>query len=131
MDRIIYNAIQTPDGTILISKHGHDMVMYTDKNGKQYGVDGGQNYLRRLGDVNDCKELSVVDDGKHETRRQYLRWGVNYDKDMKRLPETDWRVIKDMATDHIQAIIDGNYATGNKYYKDMFKEELKFREKNK
>lgn len=40
-NRILVNAIRTPDGTLLHSKHRHDCVIYKDKNGKEYGVDGG------------------------------------------------------------------------------------------
>ena len=57
--QIIYNAIKTPDGTIISSHHRHDFVTHKDKNGKTYGVDGGQSYLRRIGDISDCKELSM------------------------------------------------------------------------
>ena len=129
MGRILYNAIKCKHcGDICVSKHGHDMAMCSCK---KVGADGGQNYLRRIGLPEDMEELYIADDGKHETRRNYLRWGVNYDKDMNRLPETEWRLIKDLNTDHIQAILDGNYASGNTYYEDVFKEELKFREKNK
>ena len=45
--RIVCNRIQTPDGTILISQHRHDYQIYTDKNGLEYMVDGGCDYLRR------------------------------------------------------------------------------------
>ena len=54
-------------------------------------------------------------------------WGVNYTKDMERLPETKWTLIKDLETDHIEAILDGEYMrSGSKYYK-LFKDELKRR----
>ena len=126
-NRIIYNAIKTPDGTILHSKHVHDFITYKDKNGKQYGVDGGNNYLRRIGDISDIEDISVYDDNKHETRRKYLCWGRNFDKDMNRLPRTEWIPIKEMSTEHIQAIIDGGFAESNVYFNDIFKDELKFR----
>lgn len=45
--KILINQIRTPDGTILISRHRHDYVTYTDKNGLEYMVDGGTAYLRR------------------------------------------------------------------------------------
>lgn len=129
-DRILYNAVKTPDGTIIESIHRHDFVMYTDKNGKQYGVDGGAEYLRRLGDIQDCEELSIYDIGEHSLRRRYCKWGSNYDKDMNRLPETIWKSIKDLDTDHIQAILDGGHAKNNPFYENMFKQEILYRKQN-
>lgn len=56
---LIRNAIQTPDGTILDSLHTHDFKTHIDKiTGKLYGVDGGLSYLRRIGDMEDCIDLS-------------------------------------------------------------------------
>ena len=45
--RIILNRIKTPDGTILTSYSVHDYKTYIDKNGLEYMVDGGNEYLRR------------------------------------------------------------------------------------
>jgi len=78
--------------------------------------------------LNNCEDLSLYDDGKHETRRKYLCWGRNFDKDMNRLPKTEWVTIENMSTDHIQAIVDGGWVDNNPYYNSIFKEELKFRE---
>ena len=126
--RILKNSIRTPDGTILESIHRHDFVSYKDKNGQYYAVDGGREYLKRSFDIHDFEELSVYDDETHENRRNNLRWGVNYDKDMNRLPEgTDWKLIKELNSEHIQAILAGGYAKNNKFYEDVFKEELKYR----
>lgn len=59
--------------------------------------------------------------------REVFFWGVNFTKDMEKLPETEWRLIKDLDTDHIKAIIDGKFVKeGNKYY-DYFINELKLR----
>ncbi len=126
--RILRNAIKTPDGTIIESLNRHDYVSYTDKNGSEYSVDGGRDYLKRGFDIADYDELSIYDNGSHELRRENLRWGVNYDKDMNRLPNgTEWRLIKDLVTEHIQAILSGGYADNNSFYKEVFEEELKFR----
>ncbi len=128
-NRILLNSIKCLKcEDVLVSMNRHDMVMCSCQ---KVGVDGGTEYLRRIGNPKDWYELSVHDDGKHETRRNTLRWGVNYDKDMNRLPETDWRLIKDMATDHIEAILDGGYSRSNSFYEELFKEELKFRKNDK
>lgn len=88
------------------------------------GVDGGDSYLRRVG-VN-YTDTSVYDDGSHELRVKYLKWGSNYDKDMNRLATTVYKTIEEMDTSHIQAIIDGDWCK-SKYYYDIFVEELKRR----
>lgn len=58
--------------------------------------------------------------------REYLLWGQNYDKNMNLLPSTIYKPIKDLETDHIQAILDGGYTKNPKYIK-CFEEELKLR----
>ena len=55
---ITKNAIKTPDGTIIESKHRHDFVCHKDKNGNTYCVDGGLDYLKRIGPP-DYTELST------------------------------------------------------------------------
>lgn len=126
--RLLRNALQTPDGTIIESCNIHDFNCYTDKNGKMYCVDGGLEYSRRIGDVEDCKDLSIYDNGDHSLRIKYLKWGTNYDKDMNKLPNTIYQTIENMDTGHIQAILNGNYCK-SKYYSDIFKQELINREK--
>ena len=127
---ILRNAIKTPDGTILESVHRHDFKQHLDKNGQTYFVDGGTDYLRRSYHIQDPPEdLTVHDDGTHELRREYLKWGNNYDKDMNLLPETIWKSIKDLSTDHIEAILAGNY-TQNEVYVETFKKELEYRKEN-
>ena len=59
--------------------------------------------------------------------REYLLWGQNYDKNMKLLPNTIYKPIKDLTTEHIKAILDGNFCKSEEY-KKCFEEELKLRE---
>ena len=63
MNRLIYNAIITPDGTVLCSKHRHDFKTYVDTKDKlTYMVDGGLDYARR--NVGSYKEISLyLEDG--------------------------------------------------------------------
>lgn len=59
--------------------------------------------------------------------REIFYWGTNYDKEMNLLPKTVYKLIKDLDTDHIKAILDGKFVKeGNKYY-DYFINELKLR----
>jgi len=44
---------------------------------------------------------------KHpEVAAEVLWWGQNYDEDHKLLPQTIYKPIKELKTDHIQAILD-------------------------
>lgn len=125
--KIILNAIKTPDGTILMSMYRHDYKAYTDKiSGEEYMVDGGLDYLRRNVNKVPYEELSVFDDGTHETRRQHLLWGRNFDKDGNRLLKTEFIPIKDMGSDHILAILN-NIRNIDPLYKETFENELKYR----
>ena len=56
-------------------------------------------------------------------------WGRNFDKDMNRLPKTEWILIKDMSTEHIEAILDGGWVNDGDPYKTYFEEELILRKK--
>lgn len=123
--KIILNRIQTPDGTILTSYHRHYYHSHKEENGNYYAVDGGLDYLKRVYDIPDYKELSLYDDEPFEVIRQNLHWGVNYTKDMKLLPETKWTPICNLKTDHIQAILDNGY--GNEWFRNFFKQELEYR----
>ena len=126
MKKLIQNKWQTPDGTILISKHRHDYVEYTDKNGEYYMVDGGNHYIRKSVNKKKMKDLCIYSDGSFEKDR-FLLWGINYDKNMKRLPETQFVPIKDLNTDHIWAILI-TLPDMNKEYRRVMEEEIIFRE---
>lgn len=80
MRHIVYNAIQTPDGTVLESTHRHDYVTYVDSiDGKEYMVDGGQDYLRR--NTGNYIELSLYhDDDFMLVREKLVRFNMFTDE---------------------------------------------------
>ena len=101
---ILRNAIQTPDGTILESFHRYDYKVYTDTTtGKLYGVDGGRDYFRYIGDVKDCKILSLTSDASHTVIRKTFTWGTygkNGDQPLRMVP------LEHLSNAHIEAILE-------------------------
>ena len=72
---LIYNAIRTPDGTVLVSYHRHDYVSHTDTNGEYYANDGGTDYLRRTVNKVPAEDLSLYDDAPFEQIREVIHRG--------------------------------------------------------
>lgn len=105
--RLLKNSIKTPDGTILTSKYTHDFVMYKDANGQDYGVDGGTEYARRIGNTNECEDLSIwIDEEKFEEEfeviRENVQWGTrgkDGDKPLKFIS------VKEMTNDHLENMV--------------------------
>jgi len=125
LKNIVYNAIQTPDGTILESRHRHDYVAYTDQNGYEYMVDGGTAYLRRgwTPDAPDYNELSLTIDDPHGKVREHVKWGTygpNGDQPLK------FVTIKDMSTDHINACLENVPSMSDKI-RTVMENELEYR----
>lgn len=126
---ILFNAIKTPDGTIISSKHRHDYVDHKDEiTGKVYFVDGGADYLRRGGeDLSDCEELSITDKTPFFEIRQRFHWGsygVNGDEPLKT------RRISELSNSHIQAIIENVFKNKKSTFKSWFDMELSYREEH-
>ncbi len=128
MSRIFYNAMKTPDGTIIESLHRHDYVSHKDANGETYMVDGGIDYLRRSVNPNaPAEDLSTHEiEGVHEHNRQYFRWGT-YGKDGRE--QFRQVLLMDMSTNHIKEILRTQVLSES--IKGFFTEELKYREENK
>ncbi len=122
--KIILNRIQTPDGTILTSRHRHDFVTHVDTiTGEEYMLDGGHDYRRSWLNKIPPKDLSVYCDAPFEEIRAALEWGtygINRDQPCK------WVILKDMDTDHIQAILDNC----NPMFRGFFEQELEYRKKD-
>ena len=98
---LIYNAIRTPDGTLLVSRTRHDYKEHVDANGKLYIVDGGLDYCRRSANGDEV-DLTMTDEQPHSIQREVLEWGT-YGKDGKQ-PLT-YIPISRMETEHIEAVL--------------------------
>ena len=61
-------------------------------------------------------------------------WGQNYNKNMEKLPETNWILLKDLSRDHIENILldvlNGKMKVSEEYIQ-YFSEELKIRQDGK
>ena len=98
---LVYNALRTPDGTVIESLHRHDYVTYDDANGKFYMVDGGLDYLRRSANGDEV-DLSVSLDQGILAAREAASWG-SYGKN----GDEPLRLIKlcKMTNNHIKACL--------------------------
>jgi len=72
------------------------------------------------------EEHDILHDQGIDTK-EFLLWGVNFDKDRNKLPETQWKLCTELETDHIAKILDevneGLYVIG-KLYTDTFESIL-------
>ena len=124
--KVILNSIQTPDGTILTSRHRHDYKEYQDKNGKFYMVDGGHEYSRTI-EHEDAPytDLRVYEDDPFEKVRDAMEWGTYGKKGDKPL---HYKKLKDMSNAHIEAIIMEGH--GSQWVRDLMRKELLYRIEN-
>ena len=118
--KLIANIWRTPSGSILQSKHRHDLVMDSDGN----FIDGGLSYIRMGGNISEQWEnLCVYSTDPHEKKRDSFRWGSygpNGDQPIK------WLLLKDLETSHIEAIIETQWHLPE-HIRDMFVDEIEFR----
>ena len=124
-NRLLRNAIQTPDGTILESRTRHDYKEYEDANGWVYVVDGGLDYIRRTVNKNaPATDLSLTEDMPHFMVRDYVTWGT-YGKAGDQ--PLSYITIADMSDGHLQAVLD---TQKNMYpqVRDLMQDELEYRD---
>lgn len=102
--KLVYNAIQTPDGTVIESTHRHDYVTHEDANGKHYMIDGGLDYVRRSANGDEVS-LQVFADEPHEKVRRFA-FRTGYGKPGAKDYGT-YRLtrIMDMTNQHVDASI--------------------------
>ena len=121
--RLVANRIQTPDGTILWSRHVHDYVEYVDKNGETYILDGGRDYIRSTVNKIPPKSLAVYDDAPWEEQRMVILRGT-FDKDTNRV----WIPLAKLSNDHINNIIQYNKDYGHNT--EVYERELEYRKEH-
>lgn len=116
------NRIKTPDGTILTSYSRYDYKTHKDKNGEEYMVDGGLEYLRRNVNKEPYEELLVPIDASFEKVRESFHWGT-YGKDGNQ--SLQWKLLKDITDNHLEAILKLPLSST---VKNLMEQEKKYRE---
>tara|TARA_X000001382_G_scaffold68829_2_gene47883 strand:+ start:651 stop:1040 length:390 start_codon:yes stop_codon:yes gene_type:complete len=101
-ENIISNALRTPDGTIIHSRHRHDYVTYTDANGNEYMIDGGLDYVRSSAH-GDEEHLTVTTKHPHELVREECVWGTYGPQGDQPLT---YKKLSDMSDSHIDAVLE-------------------------
>lgn len=122
--QLIYNAIRTPDGTVLESRYIHDFKSHKDKlTGEVYIVDGGMAYLRRSSNKVKAEELSVYREDSFDKIRSVPIWRSfgKEDKGPERFLSLD-----QMSINHIKTILDTQPHIGS-WLREMFIKELELR----
>ena len=125
-NQIIFNAIRTPDGTILHSRHRHDYLEHFDTvSGEWYVNDGGNDYMRRSVNKVPAQELTLTMKDPHYQKRQVITWKT-YGKDGE-FPDGKLVRLCNMETDHIRAILDTQHHIHGTYMEQLFSDELDYR----
>jgi len=110
--------------THIQSRNTHE---YTTCKCGEVSVDGGQDYARRVfWDKTAYTETSVYDNGDHNLRSSMLKWGVTSTKDGKKLPQTQFKQIRLLDTEHIKAILK-TQRNMDSFYREVMIDELEYR----
>jgi hypothetical protein len=129
-DKIICNAITTPDGTYLRSYHRHDYKEHLDKlTGEIFMVDGGTDYLRRSFNTTPATFMDVYLSDPFETIRRNFVW-KSYGKNGEHIPHGVYILLCDMEDDHIHAILETQQHIKGTYVEDLMKQELDYRKED-
>ena len=121
---ILYNALRTPDGTVIRSRTRHAYVSHDDANGKTYFVDGGLEYVRASCN-GDEEHLTVWCDDPHEKIREFMDWGSYGVKGDQPLTYVN---LKDMEDLHIASVL--RECDLSPEYTDAMRNEQLFRAQN-
>ena len=125
---LIANRIQTPDGTILWSRFGHDYVEYQDLNGEYYMLDGGPDVLSWRTSVNEipAKSLQVFSDAPFEEIRKVMLRGT-FAKSGERI----WIPLYKMNNLHLVGVLDYNENLHiHSKYDQFIEKEIEYRKEH-
>lgn len=120
---LLVNAIVTPDGTRLESRHRHDYRSHTDKNGETYSVDGGLEYVRRSVNTVPAEDACIYSDDGHSKIREAFRWGT-YGKDG--VGPFERKKLVELSDSHIEAILATQHQLSSAVRK-LFHDEITYR----
>lgn len=130
----IYNAIKTPDGTVLWCKHRHDFKNYFDSvSNEVYFNDGGESYVRRSVNSVPYEDLAVwvdTDNPKLTTAVRSAPFWRSYGKNGEFLPDGVYLSLDKMETEHIEAILETQGHIQGSVIEELFKLELNKRKLN-
>lgn len=125
MDYCLYNAIKTPDGTVLWCQSGHDFKLYKDTvSGEEYMNDGMGYGIRRSINIVEFEDLSVWSYDPFEKIRTAKFWG-SYGKDGK--GEKKIMALQEMEDSHIRAILETQKQLKGSFLEEIFMKELEYR----
>ena len=126
---ILVNSIQTPDGTVLISRFRHDYQTHIDKtNNKEYFVDGGKSYSRRSNHGDEIDLCVYYKPHDHEHNRKFFTWGT---KGKEENQPFIYKAVQFLDIEHIKNILKTQKQIKGTYIEKIFEEELKYREEIK
>lgn len=124
MRKLIYNALRTPDGTVIESLHRHDYKYHIDANGKDYVIDGGTDYTHST--VHGDEELIQVfaDEPFEKVRKYAYRTGHGKpgSADYGTFRKT---TLEQMTDEHLEASLDyPNVTKGGTHWQLLLEEKL-------
>lgn len=124
MSYCLYNAIKTPDGTVLWCQENHDYKTHKDSvSGEEYMNDGTGYGIRRSVNNVPFEDLAIWNTDPFEKIRTAKFWG-SYGKDGK--SPKFFMALEEMEDDHIRAILETQTQIG-KNTKEFFLKEIAYR----
>ena len=116
--------IKFDDGSFITSIKNYDFRTSEDEKhfiDASFDENGDISYVRVGGNKNyeEIESSSI-----HEYIRENISWGRNFNEKGERVP-TEYILIKDLGTEHIQAILDGGF--GGKRVRHYLENELRWR----